>query len=211
MITNRTKEEIYHMLSYVLNPEDLKDTDLVAHWTDVLFELHTIRQKFPRPTSALLEIKNEVHAFRKMRVDALGLKIDSNHQQKWLDNNSPDIKVYGDVVIESSDKDLTIIGNVNGNIINIKGDLKTDTLCNVGDLYVTCNKLEIDTFRISGNIRIMAKEISCSDFVSDKTSIIGNVKTTFFNSNKTKIEGNVEAIAINGTSDENFNVDLNKN
>jgi len=208
--TKRTKKEIYQMLSYVLDTEDINDENLLSHWTDVLFELHKIRQKFPRPTAYLLEMNNEVHKTKKMRVEPSGLKIDTNHQEKWLENNSPDIKVYGDVTIESCERDLTVIGNINGNVIKVNGDLNTDTLCNVGNIIIYCDKLNIDNFRVSGMATINAKEILCSDYISDKSIINGNVKSTFFNSNKTEIKGYVESVSISGVSDENFKVDLNK-
>lgn len=210
METVRTKEEIHQMIRYVLNSEDMDDEHLVAHWTDVLFELHKIRQKFPRPTSALLEMNNQVHSLKKMSVGHTGLKIDSNHQEKWLENNTPDVKVYGDITIDRCERDLTVVGNINGNDIKVEGDLNTDTLCNVGNLIIYCDKLNIDNFRVSGTVTINAKEILCSDFISDKSVITGNIKTTFFNSNKTEITGNVVASSITGTSDENFKVDLNK-
>jgi hypothetical protein len=210
METIRTKEEIMQMLRYVLDDSDMRDGNLLAHWTDVLFELHEIRQKFPRPTVALLDMRGEVHNTRKMRVEPGGLKIDSNHQEKWLEHNTPDIKIYGDMTLESCQRDLTVIGNVNGPEIIVAGNLNTDTLCNVGSLVIHCDKLNIDTFRVSGSVVIHAKEIVCSDYVADKSTINGNVKTTFFNSNNTKIIGDVDTVCKSDASDEDFAVDLNK-
>lgn len=209
MQTKRTKEEIYQMLRYVLEAEDMEDENLLAHWTDVLFEVHKIRQKFPRPTSALLEMNEKIFQTRKMNIGVGGVKIDSNHNEFWLKDNIPDVKIYGDVTLENSDKNVTVIGNINGEKINIKGDLNADTLCNVGNATINCEKLIVDTFRVSGNITINAKEIEIGDYISDKSTITGNIKATFFNSNKTEIKGEVNSTFINGTSDENFKVDLN--
>lgn len=207
---NRSKEEIYNMLRYVLADKDVEDKNLLAEWTDVLFELHRIRQKFPRPTTKLIEVENEVHQMRDMNISCAGTKISSNHSDFWIKNNKPDMTVFGDVKIENSEKNLTVIGNINGNSINVKGDIITDTLCNVGNLVVHCNTLNVDSFRVSGSITINAKEITASDFRSDKSNINGNVTCTFFSSNETEIKGNVKSTFIEGTNDDNFKVDLNK-
>lgn len=210
METIRTKEEIYHMLNYVLDPEDIKDESLIAHWTDVLFQLHVIRQKFPRPTKALLEINNEVHATRKMHINSNVLNIDSNHNIKWIENNKPDISVYGDVTIENCEKDLNVIGNVNAEILNITGDLKSDTICNFGNLTIYCNKLNVDDLRASGHITIYSKENIMSDFYSDNANINGDIKTTFLNTNILTTSGNINATSINYEKPEVTQVDLNK-
>lgn len=210
METTRTKEEVYQMLNYILEPEDVNNENLLAHWTDVLFKLHEIRQRFPRPTIALLEMNNEVFAKRIMKVDNSGLNIDSNHSEKWLEKNKADIKVFGDVTLESCEKDLTVIGNINGNVINVKGDLKPDTLCNFGNLTIYCEKLNVDDFRVSGSVTINSKENIFTDFYSDRSVVNGNIKTTFFNSNKIEVNGSVDAVSVTNTSDEDFTVNLNK-
>jgi hypothetical protein len=210
MIKVRSKEEIYQMLNYVLEPEDIKDEELMTHWMDVLFQLHKIRQKFPRPTKSLIEVEKEVFATRKMIVDNDKLIIDSNHSIKWSQENKEDIKVLGDVTLESCEKNLTVIGNVNGNFIDIEGDLKADTICNFGNLTIYCNKLHTDDLRASGNITIHSKEIISSDFYADKATINGNITTTFYSSNSSEVNGILNARAVNKSSDENFKVDLNK-
>lgn len=211
METTRSKSEIQQMLRYVLEPEDMKDENLLAHWTDVLFQVHQIRQRFPRPTSSFIEIDNEVFTKRTMRIDDNLLNIDSNHSKKWLESNKEDIKVLGDVTIEGCDKNLTVIGNINGNVIKVNGELKSDTICNFGNLTIYCEKLHTDDLRVSGSITIHTNELISSDFYGDNVTINGNVKTTFFSSNNSKITGDVKATSISGTTDENFKVDLNKN
>lgn len=210
MNTIRTKEEIYHMLNYILDPEDMKDESLIAHWTDVMFHLHQIRQKFPRPTKGLLEINDNIHATKKMHINTGVLNIDSNHSEKWIETNKPDIKVYGDVTIENCEKDLNVIGNVNGEIINISGDLKSDTICNFGNLTIYCNKLNVDDLRASGHITIHSKENIISDFYSDHADITGNIKTTFLTTNHLNMYGDINATAINYENKEDLKVDLNK-
>jgi len=210
MLTVRTKEEIFQMLNYVLEPQDMKDENLVTHWTDVLFQLHEIRQKFPRPTKSFIEIDGEIFAKKKMIIDNDKLIIDSNHSKKWLETNKEDIRVLGDVTIESCEKNLTVIGNINGNFIDIEGDLKADTICNFGNLTIYCNRLNVDDLRASGNITIHSKEIISSDFYADKATINGNITTTFYSSNSTEVNGVLNTKAINETSNENFKVDLNK-
>lgn len=211
METTRSKSEIQQMLRYVLEPEDMKDENLLAHWTDVLFQIHKIRQRFPRPTASFIEIDNEVFSKKTMRIDNNTINIDSNHSKKWQESNKEDIKVLGDVTIERCDKNLTVIGNINGNIIKVNGELKADTICNFGNLTIYCEKLHTDDLRASGSLTIHTKEIISSDFYGDITTINGNVKTTFFSSKNTKITGDVKATSISGTTDENFKVDLNKN
>ena len=179
METKRTKEEIYQMHRYVVEAEDTEDESLLDHWND-----------------ALLEMNEKIFQTRKMNIGVNGVKIDSNKSEFWLKDNMPDVKIYGDVTLENSDKDVTVIGNINGEIINIKGDLNADTLCNVGNATIHCEKLIVDTLRVSGNITINAKEVLASDFISDKSIINGNVKTTFFNSNKTEIKGEVNSTFI---------------
>jgi hypothetical protein len=198
------------MLKYVLEPEDVEDENLLSHWTDVLFHLHNIRQKFPRPTASFLEIDNEVFNKKVMRVDNNCLRIDSNHAKKWLDSNKEDIKVLGDITLENCEKDLTVIGNINGNTINVKGDLKADTICNFGNLTIYCEKLNTDDLRVSGTITIHSKENICSDFYSDNSVINGNINTTFYSSNNTKINGDIKAVSASGFTDDNLKVDLNK-
>ena len=210
MNTVRTKEEIYHMLNYVLDPADMADENLVAHWTDVLFQLHSIRRKFPRPTKALLEIDGNVHATRKMYVHSNVLNIDSNHSLKWLGSNRPDVKVYGDVTIENCEKDLHVVGNVNGDIINVDGDLMADTICNFGNLTIHCDKLNADDFRCSGTVIIHAKEIISSDICVDRAEITGNIKTTFLSTNILNNTGDLNATSINYEKPGITNVDLNK-
>lgn len=210
MQTIRTKEEIYQMLNYVLEPNDVNDENLLAHWTDVLFQLHEIRQKFPRPTKSFIEIDKEVFAKKKMIIDNDKVIIDSNHSKKWLEENKEDIKVLGDVTLESCEKNLTVIGNINGNFIDIEGDLKTDTICNFGNLTIYCEKLNTDDLRVSGSLTIHSKENTMSDFYSENTIINGDVTTTFLNSNKFESSGIVNAKFVNGESDDNFKVDLNK-
>lgn len=210
MIKARTKEEIYHMLNYILDPEDMKDESLVAHWADVMFELHKIRQRFPRPTKGLLEINDNVHATKKMHITTNVLSIDSNHNVKWLESNKPDISIYGDVTLENCDKNLTVVGNINSESINIKGDLSTDTICNFGDITINCNNLKVDDLRSSGTIKINCKELISSDFYSDKSNITGEVKTTFLTTNQLTIEGNINATGITYQSNEELKTDLNK-
>lgn len=210
MQTVRTKEEIYQMLNYVLEPEDVNDEHLLAHWTDVLFQLHEIRQKFPRPTKSFTQIDSEIFATRKMIIDNDKVIIDSNHSKKWLENNKEDIKVLGDVTLESCEKNLTVIGNINGNFIDIEGDLKADTICNFGNLTIYCNRLNVADLRASGNITIHSKEIVSSDFYADKANINGNITSTFYSSNSTEINGVLNSKIINGVTNGNFKVDLNK-
>lgn len=210
METTRTKKEIHQMLQYVLEPSDMEDDNLLAHWTDVLFQLHSIRQKFPRPTASFIEIDNEIFTKKVMRVDNNCLRIDSNHSKKWLENNKEDIKVLGDVVLENCDANLTVIGNINGNVIKIGGDLKADTICNFGNLTIHCEKLNVDDLRVSGTVTINSKENICSDFYSDNSIVNGDIKTTFYSSNHTKINGNINSVSTNGFTDDNLKVDLNK-
>lgn len=209
-LQKRSKEEIYNMLRYVLTDGDVEDENLLSDWTDVLFELHRIRQKFPRPTTNLIEVDKDIHQMRVMNISSGGVKISSNHSDFWVKNDNPDISVFGDVTIENSEKNLKVIGNVNGNVINSKGDIISDTLCNVGNLVVNCNTLNVDSFRVSGNITINAKDIIISDYRSEKSNINGNVTSSFFSSNETEIKGNVKSTFIEGTNDDNFKVDFNK-
>ncbi|HNV44135.1 MAG TPA: hypothetical protein PKH20_05250, partial [Exilispira sp.] len=85
-----------------------------------------------------------------MRIDNNTINIDSNHSKKWLESNKEDIKVLGDVTIEGCDKNLTVIGNINGNLIKVNGELRADTICNFGNLTIYCEKLHTDDLRASG-------------------------------------------------------------
>jgi hypothetical protein len=204
-----SKKEIYNMLSFVLE-EGESDTDLLADWTDVLYQIYSIRKKFPRPTSNILTIDDEIFQTKKMKIFNNYIKIDSNHQSHWLKENKPDINVYGDVSIESCEKNLNIIGNVNGEKIYVKGELNVETICNYGNLTIICEKLKVEDLRASGIINIETVDFRADDFSSETSHIKGNIVSTFFSSNKTEIYGDLKSNSISEKVDDDFSIDFNK-
>jgi hypothetical protein len=75
---NRSKEEIWHMVKYVL---DIDDELEIASWTKALLDLKSIQSKYGYPTAGIVKIDNEVF------VDALigaGLQSDGTLPGEYI-------------------------------------------------------------------------------------------------------------------------------
>ena len=183
MPVERNIEDIYSMVRYTLNLEEGEDENLVMEWTMLLKEMQKIASVFPKPTVNGLTINNDPFIKNKLHLSDKGHYYDTNLFDKEIKKVNPDIVVYGNVIIENMQGNLTVIGNVNGTKMNLSGDLKCNSLVNWGELNLDIkgNVNTDDVIHLNGKTNIKCGNINCTEIIGNNVFLECNeFKSTFY-------------------------------
>lgn len=206
----RTKEEIWHMVKYVL---DIDDELEIASWTKALLDLKRIQNKYGHPTSAILKIDNEVFSTTSMAIYPDRIHITTNEHEKYFKNNKtePDVHVIGDVTIEDCTAPLHVHGNVFCKDLKVSGNFSPERFINCGTVNIYCENFKADDMTISGEININTKTFICSEIKANNITLNGNLeKCTFLNADNLTVSGNVSATVINDKNDDKIQAEINQ-
>jgi hypothetical protein len=207
---SRSKEEIWHMVKYVL---DIDDELEIASWTKALLDLKEIQSKYGYPTAAILEIDDEVFNTTSMAIYPNKIHITTNENERYFETNKiePDVRIIGDVSINECSAPLHVHGNVFCKDLNVSGDFKPEKFINCGVVNIVCENFNSDDITISGEINISTKTFICSEIKANKILLNGNLeKCTFLNSDNLTVTGDVFSTFINGKNDDKIQAEINK-
>lgn len=204
-----TKEQIWHMIKYVLEVEDELE---IASWTKALLDLKELQKKVGHPTKALLTIDDEQFTTTSMAIYPDKICMTTNSHEKRLKEKeiTPDIHVLGDVTIEECTAPLQVHGNVFSRNLKVNGNFNPEKFVNFGHVTIYCNDFCCDDITVSGIINIHAKKVLSTELKANTFTIFGDVESSsFINADNLVIHGNVNSTFVNNKNNDNIIEEIN--
>lgn len=163
----RTRKELEHMVTYVLDTQDPKVIERYARALEQLAEEHEAETpridhvpSHPkgRTSTSMIRIGNETYegqnlTIRKNRIYIDGQRVFSSRIEELIAraNEENIIIVEGDVKIDVCEFDLEVVGDVHSNQLSVGGKLLTDQVITVNDLVINGN-VEIERTTVQGHL-----------------------------------------------------------